>query len=225
MAEGCSVALSGPSLVGASTGAASSHEELGGAQITVSGTGAVSALEPDEPAALRSVRRFLSYVPSNSALPVPISAPAEPGTPGERLHEIVPDRSRRGYDMRRVIDAVVDGGSYFEIHREFARSVVVGLARMQGQPVGIIANQPKHRGGVLDADAAVKVSRFAEMVRVRRELGDEAAAAVARELETEMHSAFEPWQAASQSFIHDVIRPEDTRQAVLDGLFIASGYR
>ena len=112
MAEGCSVALSGPSLVGASTGAASSHEELGGAQITVSGTGAVSALEPDEPAALRSVRRFLSYVPSNSALPVPISAPAEPGTPGERLHEIVPDRSRREDTRQAVLDGLFIASGY-----------------------------------------------------------------------------------------------------------------
>jgi len=322
MAEGCSVALSGPSLVGASTGASSTHEQLGGAEVSARTTGVVSRVEPDEAATLQAVRTFLSYLPSNAALPAPQLPAQPPATAGEKLLEIVPDRSRRGYDMGRVIDAVVDAGSFFEIHREFARSVVVGLARVEGRPVGVIANQPKFKGGVLDADAAVKVTRLAEMsssfglpllflqdmpgvmigleseragiarklielytvvarspvpkvtviVRkafgfgymtlggpnmgtdyvvawpnaeigfmaadnavqvvhhkrlqeVRTEHGEDAARTLSAELEDEIHSAFAPWHAADQSFIHDVIRPQDTRQAVVNGLFIASGYR
>lgn len=322
MAEGCSVALSGPSLVGSSTGAASTHEALGGPAVTVRTTGAVSRLEPDEPETIAATKRFLSYLPSHAGLEPPLAEPADPELAGERLHEIVPDRGRRGYDMRRVIGSVCDAGSFYELHPEFARSVVVGLARVQGRPVGVIANQPKFRGGVLDADAAVKVTRVADLcdgfglpmvflqdmpgvmigleserlgiarklmdlyrivarspvpkvtvilrkafgfgymtlggpnmgtdyvvawpnaeigfmaadnavhvlhhkriVRTRAEEGEDAARALAAELEVDVHSAFAPWQAAAQSLIHDVIRPQDTRQAVIDGLFVASGYR
>jgi propionyl-CoA carboxylase beta chain len=322
MAEGCSIALSGPSLVGSSTGAASTHEELGGPEVSVRTTGLVSRLEATEADAIAAIRTYLSYLPSNATLAPPPAVPAAPATPGEELLEIVPDRGRRGYDMRKVIAAVVDGGSFFEIHPEFARSVVVGLARVEGRAVGVIANQPKFRGGVLDAPAATKVHRLVEMcdgfglplvflqdmpgvmigleserqaigqklialyscvarsrvpkvtvilrkafgfgymtlggpnmgtdyvvawpnaeigfmaadnavqvvhhkrlVQTREDEGEDAARQLAGELEAEMHSAFAPWTAASQSFIHDVIRPEDTRQAVVDGLFIGDGYR
>jgi acetyl-CoA carboxylase carboxyltransferase component len=321
MAEGCSVALSGPSLVDSSIGASTSHAELGGAEVTAGLTGVVSRVEPTEVEALESLRTFLGYLPSNAALPVPVQASVAPTTPGERLYEIVPDRGRRGYDMRKVIDAVVDGGSFFELHALFARSVVVGLARIEGAPVGVIVNQPKYRGGIVDAAAAVKIERLADLctafglplvflqdmpgvmigleserdgiarklialytviarspvpkvtvivrkafgfgymtlggpnmgsdyvvawpnaeigfmaadnavqvVHARRlsearaEHGEEAAAELARELEPEMRGAFAPWAAATQSLIHDVIRPEETRQAVIDGLFLGRGY-
>jgi propionyl-CoA carboxylase beta chain len=322
MAEGCSVALSGPSLISSSIGAATTHEELGGAAMTGRTTGVVSRLEPTEADAIAAIRRFLSYLPSNATRPAPLAPAAPPATPGERLLEIVPDRGRRGYDVRKVIDAVVDGDSFFEIHEAFARSIVVGLARVEGQPVGVVASQPKFRGGVLDADAVVKATRFVELCsgfglplvilqdlpgvmigveseragiaqklialftafarspvpkvtvilrkafgfgyialggpsmgtdyvvawpnaeigfmsadnavqvvhhkRLRQVLateGEEAARALAAELEAQTHRAFAPWQAASQSFIHDVIRPQDTRQAVIDGLFVGTGYR
>ncbi len=322
MAEGCSVALSGPSLISSSTGAVSTHEELGGAAITARVSGAVSRVEPDEASTIASVRRFLSYLPSNATLAPPGAAPAAPGTPGERLYEIVPDRGRRGYDIRKVIDAVLDGASFFELHAEFGRSVVIGLGRVEGRPVGVVGNQPKFRGGVVDADAAIKITRLAaicdgfglplvflqdmpgvmigleseragiarrlmdlytlvarsrvpkvtivirkafgfgymtlggpnmgtdyvaawpnaeigfmaadnavevlhhkRLLAVRAEQGDAAADALSAELEAQTHSAFAPWRAAEQSLIHDVIRPEETRQAVVNGLFIASGYR
>jgi acetyl-CoA carboxylase carboxyltransferase component len=322
MAEGCSVALSGPSLVGASIGAASTHEELGGAEISVRTTGLVSRLEPGEPEAIASIRAFLGYLPSHAGLPAPLADVVVPERSGQELYEIVPDRGRRGYDIRKVIAAVVDGGSFFELHPAFARSVVVGLARVQGRPIGVIANQPKFRGGVIDADAAVKATRLAELcdsfglplvflqdmpgvmigleserlgiarklielyrtvarsrvpkvtvilrkafgfgymtlggpnmgtdyvvawpnaeigfmaadnavqvvhhkrvVQAHAQGGEEAARQLSAELEIEMHSAFAPWRAATQSLIHDVIRPEETRQAVIDGLFVGSGYR
>lgn len=322
MAENCSIALSGPSLVGSSTGAASTHEELGGPDVSVRTTGVVSRLENTEADAIAAIRRYLGYLPSNASLPAPPAVPAEPATAGEELYAIVPDRGRRGYDMRKVIDAVVDAGSFFEIHPQFARSVVVGLGRVDGRAVGIVANQPKFRGGVLDAPAATKVHRLVDLcngfglpliflqdmpgvmigldaerqaigqklialytavarsrvpkvtvilrkafgfgymtlggpnmgtdyvvawpnaeigfmaadnavqvvhhkrlVQTRADEGDDAARALATELEEQMHSAFAPWKAASQSAIHDVIRPEDTRRAVIDGLFIGDGYR
>jgi propionyl-CoA carboxylase beta chain len=322
MAEGCSIALSGPSLVGSSTGAATTHNDLGGAEMTVRATGLVSRLEPTEADAIRTVRVVLGYLPSNATLAAPLTVPVAPRTPGERLYDIVPDRGRRGYDVRRVIDAVADGDSFLEIHPEFARSIVVGLARIEGRPIGVIANQPKFRGGVLDADAVVKATRLVDTCNgfglpliflqdmpgvmigleserqgiaqklialytaiarspvpkvsvilrkafgfgymtlagpnmgtdyvvawpnaeigfmsadnavevvhhkrlrdVRARDGDDAAGLLAAELEADMHNAFAPWQAATQAFIHDVIRPEDTRQAVVDGLFIGSGYR
>jgi propionyl-CoA carboxylase beta chain len=321
MAEGCSIALSGPSLVGSSTGAATTHDALGGADVSARETGLVSRIEPGEEEAIATVRAFLGYLPSNAALPAPVHAPAAPATPGQELYDIVPDRGRRGYDMRRVIDAVADAGSFFEIHAAFGRSLVAGLARVEGQPVGIVANQPKFRGGVVDADAAVKATRLADLCTafglpivflqdmpgvmigldaerqaivqklmglfttvarspvpkvtvilrkafgfgyialggpsmgtdyvvawpnaeigfmsaanavhvvhrkrladLREREGEEAARALAAELEAETHSAFAPWAAASQSHIHGVIRPEETRRAVVDGLFIGSGY-
>jgi acetyl-CoA carboxylase carboxyltransferase component len=322
MAEGCSIALSGPSLVGSSTGATTTHDDLGGPDVSVRTTGLVSRLEPTEADAIAAIRDYLGYLPSHAGLSAPVAAPAAPATAGEQLYEIVPDRGRRGYDIHRVLDAVVDAGSFFEIHPEFARSVVVGLARIEGQPVGVVANQPKFRGGVLDAPAVTKVHRLVELcdgfglplvflqdmpgvmigleserlgigqrlialyttvarsrvpkvtvvlrkafgfgymtlggpnmgsdyvvawpnaeigfmsadnavqvvhhkrlVETRARDGEDAARQLAGELEVDMHSAFAPWQAATQSFIHDVIRPEDTRRAVVDGLFIGSGYR
>jgi methylmalonyl-CoA decarboxylase subunit alpha len=301
MAEGCSVALSGPSLVGSSTGADTTHLDLGGEEMTAKLTGIVSRIEPTEEDALRAARTFLSYLPSNATLPAPVGDAVEAATPGERLYEIVPDRGRRGYEVRKVIDAVLDAGSFFELHALFARSVVVGLGRVEGSPVGIVANQPKFRGGVLDADAVVKVTRLvdtcagfglplvflqdmpgvmigleSERAGIARKLIDLYTAVARAPVPTvtvivrkafgfgymtlggpnmgtdyvvawpnaeigfmaadnaaevlgldgdEVHGAFAPWPAATQSLIHDVIRPEQTRQAVIDGLFIGRGYR
>jgi len=321
MAEGCSLALSGPSLVASSTGASTTHDDLGGPGMTVRTTGLVTRHEPSEADAIASVRAFLGYLPSNARLAAPVAAPAEPGTPGDALAAIVPDRGRRGYDVRKVADGIVDAGSFFELHQEFARNLVTGLARVEGQPLGVIANQPKFRGGVLDADAIVKATRMVDLctgfglplvflqdlpgvmigveaertavaqkliamftaiarspvpkvtvvlrkafgfgyiamggpsmgtdyvvawpnaeigfmsadnavqvvhhkrlTRTRDEEGNDAARELALELEAEMHNSFAPWAAATQSFIHDVIRPDETRRAVVDGLFIGSGY-
>ena len=163
MVADCSIALSGPSLVGSSTGAASTHEELGGPAVSVNSTGLVTRLEPTEAAAIAAARRFLAYLPSHAGLCAPLAEPADPATPGERPYEIVPDRGRRGYDIRGVIDAVADAGSFCEQRPAFARSAVVGLARVQGTPVAMIANQPKFRGGVLDADAVAEITRIADL--------------------------------------------------------------
>jgi acetyl-CoA carboxylase carboxyltransferase component len=322
MAEGCSIALSGPSLVNSSTGATTTHEELGGPETTVRTTGLVNQLHPTEADTIGAVRAYLSYLPSNATREPPTAPAVDPATPPGALAGIVPDRGRRGYDVRKVIDGVVDGGSFFELHPDFARSVVVGLARIEGRPVGVVANQPKFRGGVLDAPAITKAHRLVElcsgfglpliflqdmpgvMIGVEAERlgvaqrlmelfgtvarspvpkvtvilrkafgfgyialggppmgtdyvvawpnaeigfmsadnavqvlhsrrvaaaratdGEATARALAAELEAQTHSAFAPWQAATQSLLHDVIRPEETRQAVVDGLFIGTGYR
>ena len=163
MAENCSLALSGPSLVGSSIGAETTHEELGGPDMTVRTTGLVGRLEPTESDALTAVRRFLGYLPSNATRTAPLAAARPPRTPGENLHAIVPDRGRRGYDMRNVLDAVVDEDSLLELHAEFGRGLVAGLARVEGQPVGILANQPKHLGGVLDAPEIQKATRLVDL--------------------------------------------------------------
>ena len=84
---------------------------------------------------------------------------------------------------------------------------------------------PNAEIGFMSADNAVQVVHHKRLVQTRAEQGEDAARELAAALEIDMHNAFAPWQAATQSFIHDVIRPEDTRQAVLDGLFIGSGYR
>jgi methylmalonyl-CoA decarboxylase subunit alpha len=163
MAEGCSVALSGPSLIGSATGGAATHEELGGAAMTAGTTGVVHRVEAGEAATVDALRRFLAYLPSNATLPAPTVAPKPPAAAGETLLQVVPDRGRRAYDMRKVVDACVDAGSFFELHEQYGRSVLCGLARVEGAPVGLLANQPAHLGGALDAAGARKATKLVEL--------------------------------------------------------------
>src|SRR5215467_7041335 len=136
-----------------------SLEELGGALMhcKVSGCGDVLATSDEDAIAL--ARRYLTYMPQ-SYRELPAMAPAAEPKPGRSVDEIVPYDQRKYFDMYEVIDRVIDAGSWFEIKKLFAQEVIVGFARLAGRPVGIVANQPKVKGGVLMVDSADKAARF-----------------------------------------------------------------
>jgi acetyl-CoA carboxylase carboxyltransferase component len=162
MTEGnASMYLGSPRMVEMVTGEKTTLEEMGGARMhcTISGVG--HFLAQDEPSALATVKQYLSYLPPNWTQPAPVTAPA-PGGAGD-LRAMVPDSDRQAYDMRRYVAAVVDDGSWFEIHALWAKELVVGFARLDGHPVGIVANNPMFKGGVLFVDSADKASRFIEL--------------------------------------------------------------
>jgi len=118
------------------------------------------AADSDEHA-LRMVRELLSFVPANNMEDAPRVAATDPSERAdEKLNSIVPEASNQPYDMRAVIDLIVDDEYFFEVQRDYAPNIVIGFARLGGRPVGIVANQPAFLAGVLDIDASVKGARF-----------------------------------------------------------------
>jgi acetyl-CoA carboxylase carboxyltransferase component len=115
----------------------------------------------DEPSAVEAIRRALSYLPDSAALPAPVAASADPARPAEELLDLVPSDPRRGYDMRRVLEAIFDGESVLPWKERYGASLLCSLARLEGSPVGVVASQPMQRAGVLDADAMEKEVQFA----------------------------------------------------------------
>jgi acetyl-CoA carboxylase carboxyltransferase component len=107
------------------------------------------------------IRQLMSYLPSNNLEDPPRITPTDsPKRTEEALDSIIPDNPNRAYDMKAVIKYVVDDGDFFEVHEHFALNIVVGFARLNGRPVGIVAQQPRSLAGVLDIDASVKAARF-----------------------------------------------------------------
>ncbi len=162
MVEGnASMYLGSARMVEMVTGELTTLEEMGGARMhcTVSGVG--HFLAPDEPTAIETVQRYLSYLPSNwkQSPPVAESAPAGSGD----LRAMIPEQDRQAYDMRRYVRALVDDGSLFEIHALWAKEVIVAFARLDGKPIGVVANNPMFKGGVLFVDSADKTARFIEL--------------------------------------------------------------
>ena len=156
-----SMALAGPHLVKAVTGEDVTQEELGGSRVhcRVSGVGDIEVASDEE--CIATIKRYLSYFPANCEEPppaVPCEDPAE--RMDEGLLEVLPDSSRKGYDMYEIVRRIVDHGEYLDVKGAFARSIITCLARMGGRPVGIVANQPKHLGGILENDSADKAARF-----------------------------------------------------------------
>ena len=136
-------------------------EEMGGARMhcTISGCG--HYLAPDEAAAIDAVRRYLSYLPGNWQASPPAAAPADPDPIDPR--KLVPASERQAFDMRRYVRGIVDSGSLFEIHELWARELITGFARLDGQAIGVVANNPMFKGGVLFVDSADKATRFIQI--------------------------------------------------------------
>jgi acetyl-CoA carboxylase carboxyltransferase component len=130
---------------------------LGGARVHER-NGVAHNVVADDAAAAEHVRRLLTYFPQHAGEDAPMGLPTEPlaGDPGD----VVPTDPRKVYDVRDVVSRVVDGGELLEIQPRWARNLVVGFARLDGRAVGVVANQPRHLGGVLDADTAQKGARF-----------------------------------------------------------------
>jgi acetyl-CoA carboxylase carboxyltransferase component len=154
-----SLYVGSPRMVEMAIGEKTTLEELGGARMhcSVSGCGDVLAASDEE--AIEEVKRYLAYMPSSYRGRTVDGQSAEP-KPGRSLEAIVPYDQRKYFDMYEVIDSIIDAGSWFEIKRLFAREIIVGLARIGGRVVGIVANQPKVKGGVLFVDSADKAAKF-----------------------------------------------------------------
>ncbi|HEY79889.1 MAG TPA: acyl-CoA carboxylase subunit beta [Anaerolineae bacterium] len=153
--------LTGPDVVQAVTGETVSPEELGGAMVHNVRSGVAHFLAENEEHALEMVRLLISYLPQNNTEDPPHALTNDPpDRQEESLAHIVPPAEDQPYDVKEVIQAVVDLGSFFEVQPYFARNVVVGFARMDGFVVGIVANQPSFLAGVLDIDASDKIAHF-----------------------------------------------------------------
>jgi acetyl-CoA carboxylase carboxyltransferase component len=135
-------------------------EEMGGAKMHCSVSGCGDVLVKTEDEAIAWCKRYLAFFPENCDTPPPMAAPVPPKTSGKRLDEIIPADENKFFDMMHVIRELVDEGSWLEMKALFAREILTGFARIDGRPIGIVANQPKWLGGVLFVDSADKAARF-----------------------------------------------------------------
>jgi propionyl-CoA carboxylase beta chain len=153
--------ITGPDVIKTVTHEDVTKEELGGASTHNRKSGVAHFAADSDEHALRMVRELLSFLPSNNVDDPPRVAPKDStGRVEAKLNSIVPEASNQPYDIREVIDLIVDDGYFFEVHRDYAPNIVVGFARLDGRPVGIVANQPAYLAGVLDIDSSVKGARF-----------------------------------------------------------------
>jgi len=153
--------VTGPNVIKEVTHEQVSFEDLGGAGVHNEKSGVAHFSSRTEPECLKSVRELLAYVPSNNLSEPPSTAPQDDANRrDEKLNRIVPDDPKKPYDMKEVIAAVVDRDTFLEVHRGFARNIVVGFARLNGRSVGVVAQQPAHLAGCLDIDSSIKGARF-----------------------------------------------------------------
>jgi len=153
--------ITGPDVVKSVTGEQIDHEGLGGAQVHASRSGVAHFVGRDEAESLAYVRKLLTYLPANNIEPPPAVLPVDdPLRVEPRLNHLVPAAPNLPYDMYEVISAVTDLGSWFEVQSGWAQNVIVGFARLDGQSVGIVAQQPMMLAGAIDIDASDKISRF-----------------------------------------------------------------
>jgi propionyl-CoA carboxylase beta chain len=162
MVEGSSyMFITGPDVVKTVTGEEVSFEELGGAAAHASKSGVAHFVAPDEDACLQDARYLLSFLPQNNLEPPPYATPSDPPEREDaELDRIVPDNPNKPYDIKSVIERVVDDGEFLEVHERYAENLVCGFARLAGHAVGIVGNQPRTLAGVLDIDSSVKGARF-----------------------------------------------------------------
>ena len=162
MTEGTSyMFLTGPTVVKSVTGEEVSPEDLGGASVHCSKSGVAHFRAATEKEGLGTLRELLSYIPQNNAEEAPRRPSSDPvSRTCDELNDIIPDNPNSSYDMYGVISGIVDDGRFLEVHRDFARNIIVGFAHMGGRSVGIVANQPGVLAGVLDINASRKAARF-----------------------------------------------------------------
>ncbi|MTD15972.1 carboxyl transferase [Nakamurella sp. YIM 132087] len=157
--RGSALAVSSPKVIEVATGERITMEELGGVDVHARTTGQIDLVAEDEQQSWDQVRRFLSYLPSNAQQPPPVLPAVAPEDLGP-LTSLVPAERRRAYDARRLVRGIVDAGSLMELQPQFARSLVTGLARIGGHPVGVLASQPLHQAGVLAPQTCDKATRL-----------------------------------------------------------------
>ena len=153
--------LTGPAVVKSVTGEQVNQEELGGAAVHASKSGVAHFAADSEEQALSTIRELLDYLPQNNLETAPLVESADPiNRVDDALNSIVPDNPNKAYDMYAVIKSIVDDGKFLEVHKEFAKNIIVGFARLNGRSVGVVANQPAVLAGVLDINASRKAARF-----------------------------------------------------------------
>lgn len=152
--------ITGPKVIETVTGEQITSEDLGGAHIHNAKSGNAHMSAETEEEALDKVRILLDYLPANNEEKPPITAMKQTDDLRPDLAEIVPFDSTRPYDVKKVIEQIVDQDSFFEIHEAFAKNVVVGFAKINGQTIGLVCNQPKYLAGSLDIDSSDKIARF-----------------------------------------------------------------
>ena len=153
--------ITGPRVIKSVTNEDVTMDALGGAMTHNATSGVAHFVGPDDRGCLDQIKRLLSFLPSNNLEDPPLGPTEDPTD--RKLTEIietVPDNPNKGYDIKDIIHAMVDGADFFEVHEHYAKNIVIGFARMGGQPVGIVANQPNVLAGCLDCDASMKGARF-----------------------------------------------------------------
>lgn len=164
MRKGSTLAVASPVLASLAIGQTVEAEELGGTKLHSEVTGLVDSVVDTDEEAIEQIRRFLSYLPShNKEAPPRAPVPEGSDAAAAKLNEIVPENRRRVYDVRKVIKAVVDKDSFFELKPRFGKAAVIGLARLDGQSVGIVANNPMGKAGAMDVQTCEKITRFLVM--------------------------------------------------------------
>ncbi len=153
--------LTGPTVVKSVTGEDVTQEQLGGASVHATKSGVAHFAVDTEEEAIATIRELLSFLPQNN-MEEPPYLPTEDAIDRleDSLNEIIPDSPNKPYDMYEVIGAIVDDGRFLEVHRDYAKNIIVGFARFGGTAVGIVANQPKVLAGVLDNNSSRKAARF-----------------------------------------------------------------
>ena len=162
MMEGTSyMFLTGPAVVKTVLGEVVTQEELGGASVHSTKSGVTHFTAKTEEDAMAMIKQLLSYIPQNNLEKTPRVECTDPiDRKDDFLNEIIPDNPNMPYDMYEVIASIVDNGEFFEVQPNFAKNIIVGFARFNGESVGIVANQPKQLAGVLDCNASRKGARF-----------------------------------------------------------------
>jgi acetyl-CoA carboxylase carboxyltransferase component len=153
--------VTGPDVLKSVTHEDVTFEDLGGSRVHNSVSGVAHFSCPSEPDCIRMLRQLLSYIPSNNLEDPPRITPTDsPIRIAEELNSIIPDNSSKPYDMKAIIHHVVDDGDFFEVQEHFATNIIIGFARLNGRPIGIVAQQPRALAGVLDINASDKAGRF-----------------------------------------------------------------
>ena len=159
--ETSSMFITGPNVIRSVTGEETDAASLGGAQVHAARSGVAHFMETDDAAAITRIRQLLTFLPaSNGETPPRVENDDSPTRENDALETLVPDQPTRSYDVKKVLAEVLDRDSFLEVHEGFARNVVVGLGRLAGESVGVVANQPMILAGCLDINASDKVARF-----------------------------------------------------------------
>jgi acetyl-CoA carboxylase carboxyltransferase component len=153
--------ITGPDVVKAALGETVTFEELGGSMIHATQSGVAHFISENEQDCLSTIRKLLSFLPqNNSESPPSVEAPGEASSEDTELGRLAPEEPYKAYDIRKIIQRIVDWGDYLEVHAGWAQNITVGFARLAGRSLGVVANQPMVLSGALDVDSSDKAARF-----------------------------------------------------------------